>query len=541
MNRVARAVIRVATVWALVLPASAGAQQAVASATITGTVYDPSDAVVVGAAVTLTSQDTNQVFGARTDRSGRYRLIYIPVGAYSLTAHAPGFVAARADLSLTIGQSIELPLKLSVESLTDSVRVVQEVPIVEAARTTLAETITPREVDSLPLNGRNYLDLALLAPNVSRTNTRSNERFAETSAVPGTGISVAGQRNLGNTFIVDGLSANDDAADLAGAYYGEEVIREFQVITSGGGAEFGRASAGVINVVTKSGTNDNRGRAYGFFRNDALDARNPLASRKDPLSQSQYGLTFGGPIVKDRTFWFGNVERTAQNKTGIMTISPANVSAINAALETFRYPGPRVGTGEFNTGYETFNAFGRVDHRVSSASAGASLFAVRRRQPERARRRWLERGEPRDAVGRHRSDHRRELAVDSVADGDQRRPCPMDAQPTECGRERPGRPGGRDLRCRQLRHLHLVANGERPRPLSGGRHPYTAEWLASAEGRRRLSVQPGHDRISRRRAGILHFHLPFQPGARRVSNLPAGVWRAVAVSAQPEPRRLCPG
>ena len=115
----------------------------------------------------------------------------------------------------------------------------------------LAATITPREVDSLPLNGRNYLDLALLAPNVSRTNTRSNERFAETSAVPGTGISVSGQRNIGNTFIVDGLSANDDAADLAGTYFSEEVIREFQIVTAGGAAESIAVSGGFAEVGDK--------------------------------------------------------------------------------------------------------------------------------------------------------------------------------------------------------------------------------------------------------------------------------------------------
>src|SRR6185295_10614633 len=218
-------------------------------------------------------------------------------------------------------------------------------------RTQAAETVRPHEIDTLPLNGRNYLDLALLAPNVSRTNTRSNERFAETSAVPGTGISVAGQRNLGNTFIVDGLSANDDAADLAGTYYGEEVIREFQVVTSGGTAEFGRASAGTINIVTQSGTNQPRGRAYGFFRGDKLDARNPLATRQDPLTQSQYGVSFGGPIVKDRLFWFTNVERTQQDKTGIVTIPQSNVDAVNRALDAFQYRGPQLSTGEFTTGY----------------------------------------------------------------------------------------------------------------------------------------------------------------------------------------------
>jgi hypothetical protein len=236
------------------------------------------------------------------------------------------------------------------------------------SRTQVASTVTPQEIDTLPLNGRNYLDLALLAPNVSRTNTRSNDRFAETSAVPGAGISVAGQRNLGNTFIVDGLSANDDAADLAGTYYGEEVIREFQVITSGGTAEFGRASAGTINIVTQSGTNQIRGRGYGFFRDDKLDARNPLATSRDPLTRSQYGFSLGGPARKDRTFWFVNVERTQQDNTGIVTIAPESVAAINQAFDVLGYRGPRIGTGAFATGYHTTNLFGRVDHQATAGS-----------------------------------------------------------------------------------------------------------------------------------------------------------------------------
>ena len=143
----------------------------------------------------------------------------------------------------------------------------------------------------LPLNGRNYLDLALLVPGVSPTNTGSNQRFAETSAVPGQGISIAGQRNLYNSFVVDGVSANDDAADLTGTYYSEEVVNQFQVITSGGIAEFGRASGGVVNIITKSGTNDWRGNLYGFARNQRFDARNPLATTKDLLTQAQYGGT----------------------------------------------------------------------------------------------------------------------------------------------------------------------------------------------------------------------------------------------------------
>src|ERR1041384_5114373 len=133
-----------------------------------------------------------------------------------------------------------MPIKLDVAGITAQVNIGSDVPIVETFLTQITETIRPREINELPLNGRNYLDLALLIPAVSPTNTGSNQRFAETSAVPGQGISVAGQRNLYNSFIVDGVSANDDAADLTGTYYSEEVIDQFQVVTSGGIAEFGR-------------------------------------------------------------------------------------------------------------------------------------------------------------------------------------------------------------------------------------------------------------------------------------------------------------
>src|SRR5262249_16321666 len=159
--------------------------------------------------------------------------------------------------------------------------------------TQVSDTVVTRDIETLPVNGRNYLDLALLAPAVSRTNTNSTERFAETSAVPGTGLTIAGQRNLSNSFIVDGLSANDDAADLAGTFFSPDVIREFQVVTSGGIAEFGRASGGIVNILTQSGSTSWHGDAYGFLRNQRFDgtnifaAVNPATGKriKSPLTQ----------------------------------------------------------------------------------------------------------------------------------------------------------------------------------------------------------------------------------------------------------------
>src|SRR5205085_1567369 len=142
------------------------------------------------------------------------------------------------------------------------------------------ETVGETEIRSLPLNGRNFLEIALLIPGVSPTNTGSNQLFAETSAVPGQGLSVGSQRNFSNSFIVDGLSANDDAAGLSGIFYGLDTVQEFQVVTSGGQAELGRALGGFVNVVTKSGTNELHGDLYSYFRNQRLNAANPLSNTK---------------------------------------------------------------------------------------------------------------------------------------------------------------------------------------------------------------------------------------------------------------------
>jgi hypothetical protein len=364
----------------VVVPAVATAQQTIASASITGTVTDASEAVLLQAPVRLVNRDTNQAMETVTDDRGRFRFVYVPVGSYQLLASAPGLVATSVGVVAAVGQVLDVPVRLTMATADATVTVTATAPIVEAGRTPIASVVTPREIESLPLNGRNYLDLALLVPNVSRTNTRSNERFAETSAVPGTGLSVASQRNIGNTFIVDGLSANDDAADLAGTSFAEEVIREFQVVTSGASAEFGRASTGIVNVVTKSGTNQFRGRGYGFLRNQRFDARNPLATREDPITQGQYGLTMSGPLSVSRSFWFANLERTQQDKNGVVTISPSSVAAINGALAAVNYPGPSISTGEFLTGYDSTNLFGRVDHELISGGRlqlRYSLYDVR--------------------------------------------------------------------------------------------------------------------------------------------------------------------
>ncbi|HXI28622.1 MAG TPA: TonB-dependent receptor, partial [Vicinamibacterales bacterium] len=237
----------------------------------------------------------------------------------------------------------------------------------------IASTISQTEVRSLPMNGRNFLDLALLVPGVSPTNVGSTQLFAETSAVPGQGLSVSSQRNFSNNFIVDGLSANDDAAGLSGMPYGVDAIDQFQVVTSGGQAELGRALGGYINVVTKSGTNAHRGELYGYFRDDRFNAPNALSGTTLPMHQNQYGGGIGGPIVHDRTFYFANAEQRRLDQTGLVTILPASVAAVNARLAAVGYPGSPIATGIYPNPVNTTNLFGKIDHQAS----GTDQMSVR--------------------------------------------------------------------------------------------------------------------------------------------------------------------
>jgi hypothetical protein len=364
---------------ALLIPglplAQAFAQHAIASATLTGRVVDGSGAALQ-ATITASNIDKKLSWTITSDEQGRYRFLYLPVGNYQVKAERTGFATLARRLSLSVGQTLDLTLSLELTSVTASVQVTAEPPIVETVRTQVAETVRSNEIDNLPLNGRNYLDLAALTPAVTRANPVGNQRFAETSAVPGTQINVAGQRNINNGFIIDGLSANDDAADLPGTFFSQEVIREFQAITSGGIAEFGRASGGIINVVTNSGDSEWRGRLYGFLRNQRLDARHPLAPTKDPLTQTQYGASLGGPLKHGRTFLFANFEQTRLHNTVPITILPANVTAINSVLDQLRFTGPRISTGLAPTGYNSTNFLARADHRISPANLLTARYSI---------------------------------------------------------------------------------------------------------------------------------------------------------------------
>ena len=244
---------------AVLTASDARGQETINHASVSGRVVDPQGAVVSGAHVSATQTDTNVTAETTTDEGGRFRFAYLKVGPYEVSVHADGFADSARHLRLTLGSAFDLPFSLSLATLDTRVTVSGDASVLDTARSQIAGTVPQAEIESMPMNGRNFLDLALLIPGVSPTNTGSTQLFAETSAVPGQGLSINSQRNLSNSFIVDGLSANDDAAGLSGIPYGVDAIDQFQVVTSGGQAELGRALGGYVNVVTRSGTNQVHG------------------------------------------------------------------------------------------------------------------------------------------------------------------------------------------------------------------------------------------------------------------------------------------
>jgi outer membrane receptor for ferrienterochelin and colicin len=320
-----------------------------------------------------------------TDSQGRFRFAYLPIGDYEVKVKAAGFGDKARDLKLTAGGAFEIAMNLDVHASQATLQVVDDVPILETARSQVASTITQHEINAVPVNGRSFLDLALLVPGVSPTNTASTQLFAETSAVPGQGISINGQRNLSNSFVIDGLSANDDAAALAGSFYSLDAVQEMQVVTSGGQAEFGRALGGYVSLVTKSGTNTLHGDLYGYIKNQALNARNPLSGTKLPLTQAQFGASVGGPVARDRTFYFANYEQRILNQDGLITIAQPNVDAINAKLVAAGYPGPAITTGLYPNPVHNLNFLGKVDHMFSERDSFAIRYSLYRVSSTNAR------------------------------------------------------------------------------------------------------------------------------------------------------------
>ena len=306
-------------------------QVSVSVAQLNGTVQDANGAVVPNASITLREVDKNRVYTATCNDVGYFVVPNLPPGNYELAASHTGFAKyTQTSIVLTVGQTATVNVVLSAAGVDTAVVVSSETPL-EPSRTEVSQVIAPSQIASLPVSGRLFTDFALLAPGVATGRTSLGTTFTEFEI---TQISFGGMRSFSNLITVDGADFINANTGVQRATPPQESVQEFRVVNSSFGADYGRALGGIVNVVTKSGTNNWHGSVYEYFQNDALNARSLLqpSPQSDTLRQNQFGGTIGGPIKKDRTFIFANYE--GQRRSEAPVLSPDflnNFAAINRA------------------------------------------------------------------------------------------------------------------------------------------------------------------------------------------------------------------
>jgi hypothetical protein len=288
--------------------AVSGAWAQLGRATISGTITDSQAAAISGAAILITNVDTNAEFRTATNDQGFFTAPGIAIGNYRVTAEMPGFKrGVRTGINLQVDEHAEINLTLEVGAPTESVEVKAEAPLVDTGNATVGKVIENRRIEDLPLNGRNALALVMLTPSVKSNASPLNEGFVDRGPQLSE-ISINGGPSGMNAQTLDGgLNQNNQYADVNFSPTVDS-IEEFKVQTGTMSAEFGRTAGGVINVVTKSGTNSLHGTLYEFLRNDAIQDRNTFAAVKEPLRYNQFGGSVGGPVIKNKTFFFFNYE-----------------------------------------------------------------------------------------------------------------------------------------------------------------------------------------------------------------------------------------
>ncbi len=277
-------------------------------AQLNGTITDESGGAVAKASVSMREMDTNLSYTTATNDAGFYVFPKLGPGRYELKISFTGFANyTQTGLSLTVGQSATINVALKIASKGEQVVVTSEAPVIEPTRTEVSQVIDTKQIDSLPISGRLFTDFALLTPGVATGRTSLQSTITEFEV---TRVSFAGMRDLSNEVTVDGADNINTATGSQRSTPPQEAVSEFRVVNNSFGAEYGRALGGIVNIVTKSGTNDFHGSIYDYLQNNATDARSLLqpAPEGDVLRQNQYGATAGGPIKKDKTFFFMNYE-----------------------------------------------------------------------------------------------------------------------------------------------------------------------------------------------------------------------------------------
>ncbi|HLE64339.1 MAG TPA: TonB-dependent receptor, partial [Pyrinomonadaceae bacterium] len=379
----------------VVFPAPTYAQTT--TGTILGTVTDEQGAVVAGATITIKNVETGVTRTITTDDGGRYRVPSLPLGQYEVNIERQGFTTElRSGIELTVGREAVVDFSLKVGNVQETVKVSGEAPLVQTTNGALEGLVDERTVRELPLNGRDVFQLTTLQVGVTNTAGITGQFGAGAIDVgPGTTkIAVNGARITANLFLLDGTMVNDALNNTPGAvsggFMGVDMLREFQILTSSYNSEYGSAGGAIINSVTKGGTNDFHGTAYEFLRNDNLDARNFFdrcsttnlnckAGGRPEFRRNQYGGSVGGPIITNKTFFFGGYEGL-RDSTGVSRrFAVPKLSARARAAPSVQpyvnlYPLPNgedlgpdtanyIRAGNDKTKVDSF--MGRIDHQIS--------------------------------------------------------------------------------------------------------------------------------------------------------------------------------
>ena len=284
------------------------AQGSTASAQLNGTVIDPSGAAVPRASVTVRNTATNNTYTATSNERGLYAVANLVPGNYELRASAPGFGNyTQTGIELEVGQTATVNVALTVAAQGETVVVTGGPPVIDPTKTEISQVVATNQIQSLPISNRLFTDFALLTPGVATSRTSLGTTFTEFEV---TQISFGGMRSFSNLITVDGADFVNSSTGVQRSTPPQESVQEFRVVNNSFGAEYGRAMGGIVNIVTKSGSNDLHGSAYEYFQNNATNARYLLqpAPLPDQVRQNQFGATLGGPIVKDKTFYWVNYE-----------------------------------------------------------------------------------------------------------------------------------------------------------------------------------------------------------------------------------------
>ena len=304
----------------LLISAAASGQGGAATGDLRVTVKDPTGNMVANATVIARDIAKGLERIATGDGQGGYTFRLLPPGSYSVAVETKGFTKVEnTGVIVTVGALVELPVALSIAGTSEVVEVNSQAELVETSRSSTTDTIGQRRIDNLPINGRNYINFTLTDSQVVRDNAPN------LGAAPTSGLNMSGQRARSNLVNVDGADATDNSVNGVRSTVSQEAVQEFQIITNNYAAEYGRAAGGVVNIITRSGSNDFHGDVFGYLRNRNFQAVNPFSTVPNPAyTRVQGGVAFGGPIKKDKTYYYFAYEITRRHETGFSSIGQGN-------------------------------------------------------------------------------------------------------------------------------------------------------------------------------------------------------------------------